>query len=130
MEHLLTWKSDDGSFRLELWDTYKKRDGKYLLAFKFFDKDWTSPSKALFEGADFSPAPSYAIDSVKTVAALLDFLALRPGDTDEEYFIEYTTRQMGWAESSRADDLKMDQTLLDEARNWDDAPGSVVIHVE
>lgn len=130
MEHLLTWKSDDGLFRLELWDTHQKSYGKYVLAYKFFDKEWTSPSKALFEGSDFSPAPSDAIDSVKSVASLLGFLALMPGDTDDEYFIEYTTRQMGWAESSRADELKMDQTLLEEAKDWDDAPGSVKIHVE
>jgi len=36
---------------------------------------------------------STAIDSDASIGALLGFLTLRPGDTDAEYFENYTDRQ-------------------------------------
>jgi len=50
-------------------------------------------STVLFEGSDFGPSPMHAVDSDETVAALLGFLTLRPGDTDAEYFENYTDDQ-------------------------------------
>lgn len=47
----------------------------------------------LFSGADFRPSPMHAIDSDDSVAALMSFLTLRPGDTDREYFDNYTNVQ-------------------------------------
>jgi len=40
----------------------------------------------------------YNWDGDETIAALLSFLSLRPGDTDDEYFDDYTEDQMEWAE--------------------------------
>lgn len=50
----------------------------------------------IFAAADFRPSPLHAIDSDRTVEALAEFLALQPGDTDSEYFANYTQRQRLW----------------------------------
>ena len=55
-------------------------------------------SRTVFEGEDFSPSPLHAIDSDEAVAALMGFLTLRPGDTDREYFAEYTPEQLEFAD--------------------------------
>ena len=90
MEHLRTWSAN--GFRLELFDTYRTDSyGKCVLAFKFYHDD-----ELIFEGDDFHASPLHAIDSDQTVGGLLNFLSLRPGDTDQEYFEGYSTRQMEW----------------------------------
>lgn len=50
----------------------------------------------LFEGSDYSPSPGWAIDSDASVACLMSFLTLKPGDTDDEYFAEYTPQQLDY----------------------------------
>jgi hypothetical protein len=52
----------------------------------------------LFEGEAFAGSPLHADDSDATVAALLAFLTLRPGDTDSEYFDGYSPAQLHFAE--------------------------------
>ena len=49
-------------------------------------------------------SPLDANDSDATVAALLSFLSLQPGDTDREHFEDYSLRQMQWVEG-HADEL-------------------------
>ena len=66
-----------------------------------------SGRKVIFEGCDFGPSPCHAIDSLDTVEALLDFLTLRPGDTDREYFAAYTPSQVAWIYSDQADEVRM-----------------------
>lgn len=48
-------------------------------------------SVVLFTGEDFCSSPMDADDSDASVASLLGFLTLRPGDTDRDYFEEYMT---------------------------------------
>lgn len=48
----------------------------------------------IFQGEDFSGSPMNADDADETVAALLGFLTLRPGDTDADYFENYTPAQL------------------------------------
>jgi hypothetical protein len=50
----------------------------------------------LFEGSDFAGSPLHADDSDETMLSLMTFLTLRPGDTDAEYFADYTPRQMAF----------------------------------
>ena len=52
----------------------------------------------IFDGSDFGCSPMHAIDSDDTVAALMTFLTLRPGDTDAEYFDNYTSAQLEFAD--------------------------------
>lgn len=56
----------------------------------------TDRGTVIFAAADFRPSPLHAVDSDRTVEALAEFLALKPGDTDDEYFANYTQRQQFW----------------------------------
>jgi hypothetical protein len=93
-EHIRTWTDPDGNgFRLELYDlNTRDRDGKWTLGYEFYHHD-----ALIFEGEDFYASPLHAVDSDATVAGLLTFLSLRPGDTDPDYFADYTEEQLAWA---------------------------------
>jgi hypothetical protein len=88
------------TFRLRLWDTGRHAPtGQCLLAYRFEG----DRSGLLFEGADFGCSPMHAIDSDATLASLLSFLTLKPGDTDADYFSAYTEDQMDFAQSYDAE---------------------------
>jgi hypothetical protein len=53
----------------------------------------------IFEGEDFSCSPMIAIDSDDSLRSLLGFLTLKPGDTDRDYFDDYTPEQLAFAEN-------------------------------
>lgn len=80
------------TFTLTLWDT-GRRDGRgqSYLAYRL-----TSHGRPIFEGEDFSGSPMHTDDSDATVRSLLTFLTLRPGDTDADYFSEYTPQQIAF----------------------------------
>jgi hypothetical protein len=61
----------------------------------------------IFDGADFCASPLHADDSDRAVAALLSFLTLRPGDTDAEYFDNYTDVQRAFCDA-HAETLAME----------------------
>jgi len=50
----------------------------------------------LFHGYDFGPSPMHCVDDDATIAALMGFLTLRPGDTEREYFKDYTPEQLAY----------------------------------
>jgi hypothetical protein len=96
-----TWKF--GQATVDMW--YSHRDskrGQDYLAYTLTDE-----GKIIFEGYDFSPSPLFAWDSEDSVMALLHVLTLQPGDTDEEYFAEYTQEQLDWIEGETAEELRM-----------------------
>ena len=83
-------------YRLLLWDTYgADRWNKSILGYAFYAPKSDVP---LFSGEDFHCSPCCAVDSDKTLRSLLGFLTLKPGDTDKEYFDDYTDEQMAFAE--------------------------------
>jgi hypothetical protein len=51
----------------------------------------------IFEGRGYRPGAGIAHDSDDAVRGLMGFLTLRPGETDKEYFENYTSHQMGFA---------------------------------
>jgi hypothetical protein len=57
--------------------------------------------KPLFElGSTWVGVPSHSsLDGIYTKEAVLSCLAMKPGDTDREYFESYTPEQLAWAES-------------------------------
>lgn len=55
-------------------------------------------ARVIFDGGDFHGSPMHADDSDASVASLLSFLTLRPGDTDAEYFDGYTDAQLAFAD--------------------------------
>ena len=78
-------------FTLTMWDTCQYRpDGRSTIAYRLVQ----TGGVVLFEGADYYPSQFETIDSDDCVAGLLSFLTLRPGDTDSEWFANYTPAQL------------------------------------
>ncbi len=109
-ELIRTWRA--GGFSLRLFDTgrYDNRGQSYL------GYELRDARKLVFEGDDFAGSPLHADDSDATVASLLGFLSLRPGDTDADYFADYTPAQLAWCQS-RGEELSMYATELEERDN-------------
>lgn len=101
------WECD--GFRLELYDTNEYRNGRQKLYYRLYDN-----GQLIFEGDDFCPSPLYSIDGDRTVSALLSFLSARKGDTDSEYFKDYTPEQISWRDSNRCEYLSMLASDLEE----------------
>lgn len=76
------------SFVLTLHDMSWQDEDNYRVSYSL-----KADGKVIFKGDDFFPGPFSAVDSNASVAALMDFLTLRPGDTDKEYFENYTPDQ-------------------------------------
>jgi hypothetical protein len=55
-------------------------------------------SSLLFSGSDFRPSPMHSVDGDDAVKSLMGFLTLRPGDTDADYFADYTEEQMAFCQ--------------------------------
>jgi len=127
-DHVRTWTQD--GFTLDLYDTGKvDRQGKSVLAYSLTDAE--HGDVVIFQGADFHCSPLHANDSDRTVASLLNFLSLRPGDTDQEHFDEYTEEQLEWCDA-RAEELSLLAHELDlpyrplrgwklDHESWDEA---------
>ena len=64
-----------------------------------------SDNKSIFEGEDFSPSPQHSVDGIEAVCGLLGFLTLKPGDTDQEYFDDYTPEQLEWCQGNDAEEI-------------------------
>ncbi len=107
-ELIKTWRKS--GFTLRMWDT-GTRDWRGQTRISYELKD---SHRVIFAGDDFGCSPMHADDSLASVAALLGFLTLRPGDTDREYFDKYTPNQMEWCESARCEELRMIQFELEE----------------
>lgn len=85
-------------YRLMLWDTYNRDPGKFgrsRLGYVLWHRD----GSVLFAAKDYSPGCMSCIDSDDSVRGLIGFLTLKPGDTDDDYFKDYTPEQLAWAKS-------------------------------
>lgn len=104
-------KGQGSVFSLTMWDTGRIDEmGKSILGYKLtatamerIPLAQIRPSgrraRVIFEGEDFMCSPMYAIDSDKSVASLMGFLTLRPGDTDADYFARYTDAQKAYCDA-------------------------------
>lgn len=90
------------TFSLVMWDTMDYRgDGifaKHRLGYRLTMHEPGKAPVVLFTGEDFGASPCHAIDADETVCGLMGFLTLRPGDTDREYFEEYTETQKDYCD--------------------------------
>jgi hypothetical protein len=113
----------DGGYKLAVWDTRRlDESGKQLLSYRFWRETLSGNSvieQTLFEGTDFHCSPVEASDSDATLRSLLGYITLRPGDTDEEFFYDYSEAQMEFARGD-AEELQM-YTFEDEPLAFTDA---------
>lgn len=94
-------------FTLTLWDNEPcdsagKQRMRYRLTMSGFDvatRKNFGDGVVLFYGSDFYCSPLHATDSDETVKAIMGFLTLRPGDTDNDYFSGYTDLQKDYCEN-------------------------------
>jgi hypothetical protein len=61
----------------------------------------------IFEGDDFGASPMHDTESLESAKALLGFLTVRDGDTDSEYFDNYTARQLEFRDSFECESLQL-----------------------
>ena len=121
-EPIKVWKQE--GFELKLYDTHKRDEyGKHILAYKLYDhlydnNNYPLQRHLIFLGSDFCCSPLHATDSMETVISLLGFLSLVEGDTDNEYFDNYTDFQKGWRDSNRCEELQMIMYDLEEKYNY------------
>jgi hypothetical protein len=109
-------------YRLITWDTPNRcSTGQWQIGYAFYEPGNEDP---LFIGEDCGVSPMHTVDSDEALRALLGFLTLKPGDTDQEYFDAYTPRQLAWCKS-KAEELQewgFEQTdsedPLPEFRDW------------
>jgi hypothetical protein len=95
-------------FVLNLYDTNSTGwGGKSRLRYELRQIDVNGKYTTLFEGSDFRCSPLHGIDSDDTIKSLMGFLTLRPGDTDQEYFDDYTPEQLKYC-SQHAESLSFE----------------------
>lgn len=80
-------------FTLRTWDAHASFHGKDAIRYEL-----KMGRTVLFSGDDFGASPAYAIDSNESVCSLMNFLTLKPGDTDADYFEGYSDAQRAFAE--------------------------------
>ena len=86
------------SFRLVMWATPRTDcRGQTIIGYRL-SQIGREGDETIFCGEDFAGSPLHADDSDETMRALLGFLTLRLGDTDREYFANYTERQLAFVE--------------------------------
>lgn len=87
------------TFALTIWDTGCLHRGgpQYAIGYRLTMHE-AGKRTVLFQGEDFGCSPMHAIDSDACVESLMVFLTLRPGDTDREYFADYTPAQIDYCE--------------------------------
>ena len=76
---------------IELFTIYK---GSQKLEYFLFLND-----ELLFSGEDYKPSILLDIDSIDALVGLLFFLTLQDGDTDKEFFENYTENQIEFIKS-------------------------------
>lgn len=91
-------------FRLKVWDANRTEYGKNMLGYEL-----RMGRTVLFTGEDFGCSPLHSIDGDNAAAAIMGFLTMRPGDTDPEYFANYTPEQLAYcAEHAEALSCEVD----------------------
>lgn len=90
-------------FALRTWPTTRRAPtGQQLLGYELVRPNGV----VLFTGEDYGCSPQHAPDSDDALRDLLGLLTVQPGDTDTEWFDDYTPEQMRFARSGEAEALK------------------------
>lgn len=65
----------------------------------------TVNGELIFKGDDYGTSPMFDAHSLDSLIGLLGFLTVKPGDTDDEYFEDYTQEQLDFVNSDLCDEL-------------------------
>lgn len=105
-------------FRLRLWDLFRSdSDGKACVKYEL-----SAGPIVIFSGDDFHCSPMHAIDSDACVESIMGFLTLRPGDTDADYFANYSELQKTFcAQHAEALACEVSNRFCDENGNVKEA---------
>lgn len=114
-EDLLRYVYLDLGYRLATWDTHMQRGNHHYIGYRLINKNGV----VIFQGTDFGVPFSMSIDGDDTLRQLMGFLTLRPGDTDDEYFENYSPVQQEFAEK---DAEEMNHWGMPEDQFDDDYP--------
>lgn len=93
-----TEESGQPYFILTLWDVIYS-NGRDRIHYTLEQVNADRSRVTLFEGKDFGSSPMHSVDGNDSIAALMSFLTLRRGDTDAEYFDDYTRDQLEFSET-------------------------------
>lgn len=77
---------------------------KYQVSYALYNPDNT----ILFSGREYYPSPLHSPTGFLAAAALMNFLTLCPGDTDDDHFYNYTEAQMIFCTSGDAEGIRWD----------------------
>lgn len=94
---------DFDGYKMTLQDTGKVKNDHVMVEYTFSTPD----GELLFSGDDLGCSPLHGPESMESAKALLCFLTVRKGDTDEEYFDSYTPRQLEFSESMDCEHLQI-----------------------
>ena len=101
-ELIREWHRDH--YNVRLYDTFRNDSyNKWVIAWRFSD----TQANVVFTSENGCELHTHTDPyySPEAVYELLSFIALQPGDTDDEYFDNYTPEQLTWAESNRCEEL-------------------------
>lgn len=108
LRHVIFTPNRNSGPRFHLWtlDCGPSATGKHRIGYVFKAYRWTSMggkrnrsvSETVFADCDFYCAPQHPIDSDACIRSLMNFLTLRPGDTDADYFANYSEAQRDFAD--------------------------------
>jgi hypothetical protein len=86
-------------FRLELFSGNFGRygTGQECMGYRLTQLHADKSKTVIFEANDYGRAPGDTEDGNGTVVGIMTFLTLRPGDTDADYFKDYTPEQTAFA---------------------------------
>lgn len=101
--------------RIDIWDTNEVDEltGKSQLAYRLCARHEPDLWEIIFAGEEYRPGLGLGTDSDASLGCLLGFLSLKRGDTDDEYFTDYTERQLKWAEE-HGEELALWSSELEE----------------
>lgn len=99
------------TFYLTVWDT-GRLEGRFflkpILGYRLSHVDEKTHTKmVLFNAEDYLPGTALSADSDESIGGLMGFLTLRPGDTDSDYFKDYTPTQLRYCEQ-HAEELQLE----------------------
>lgn len=86
-------------FTLQTYDTGRCNGTHSTIGYVLSMKAPGKPRTVIFEGEDYGVPSCESIDSDDALRGLLVFLTLRPGDTDAEYFEDYTDAQRDYCDA-------------------------------